>query len=113
MSILASKYNDVSFYSGFSYLRKVHKGVINSYWDGYSHTVNGTVIPLPAGLQATPPYIEWYMEYLGKWRTPDSTSGIMMGADSANLRADGYNNDDPTFGENSFRLHYIIYDRAV
>ena len=113
MAVDKARYKDLAFYSGFSYARQVYHGVINSYWDGYSQTINGAVVALPAAVVTRPAYIEWYLEYSGKFSTAADNSGINMGADTNNVYADGYNNYDTTGGDVAFKLHYIVYDRAV
>lgn len=108
-----SSYKDISFFSGFSYLRQVAHFATASHSNGSSQVVDGTVISLPASVISRPPLVEYYLESpAGSMRKLEDGDGIEVGADSNNIYLNGGWNNGPTY-TTSFTIHSIVYDRSV
>ena len=101
--------SNVSFYSGFSYLRPVAKGSVNSKVDGFGSYMD-SVVAIPGFVDNRPPYIQYYLEYPSNtFRIIGGPGDLLCGNDSSNMFFDGYANDVPY--DAPFKVTYIIYDR--
>jgi len=113
MSIDKSKYKDIEFYTGFSYIRPVYHGVITTQNNGHGYQEFNSTVSIPSIVAQRPPLIEYYVEYpQGHFWHPYSASGVMVGNDTNNIYATGWVNEDHSNTATAW-LHYIIYDMAV
>lgn len=108
-----AKYKDISFYSGFAYLREVATGYAQTTTDAYGYQVFNSTIPLPAAAVQRPPYIQYYLEFpSGTFSTLGFADGCSAGLDGNNMKFNGYINADGP-GTTVGRIHYHIYDRVA
>lgn len=117
MPIPKPKYKNVSFFSGFSYLYPIKYGYVDSYgeFDDFSQStvyrINATV-SVPNTVASRPPIIKFFVEQGGKFNEVVAQNGLYAGNDSNFIRI-----ASEQFGliirQGFYRVHYIIYDRAV
>lgn len=111
--ITKSKYKNVSFFSGFAYLREVASGYVQTVNNGFGFQEFNSTVPLPSSVIQRPPYIQYYLEFpLGTFRSIGFGDGCSAGLSGNNMVFEGYINAD-TVGTQIGRIHYHIYDRIA